>query len=165
MKKSGLFLFIVAMLFFTVVTLSWCTHAGATTTVAELEICEGDECQRVLSWTTTTGAATVPTYTIGGTGPYGNINGVIANVTTDPGATAPTDNYTVTLLDPTFGSEDILGAACSANCDTANTETRQPLIGGNPTWRLHIGVLQLSVSGNLINNALGKVIIRYFKAR
>ena len=47
-------------------------------------------------------------------------NGEIVRLVTDPGATAPSDNYTVTLLDED-GTDVLMGAAV-ANRDDTNTE-------------------------------------------
>ena len=46
--------------------------------------------------------------------------GEIIRLVTDPGATAPSDNYTVTVLDE--DGVDVLMGAAVANRDTANTE-------------------------------------------
>ena len=65
------------------------------------------------SWTSTAGGAadlvSVEAYT-----------GKVLACTTDPGAAAPTDNYTLTITDG--GGEDILLGAGLANRDTSNTE-------------------------------------------
>ena len=55
-----------------------------------------------------------------------NINGQLLRITTDPGATAPTDNYDVTLEDS--DAVDVL-LGLGANRDTANTEHICPLLG------------------------------------
>jgi len=52
------------------------------------------------------------------------INGIVIMVETDPGATAPLDNYDLTITDA-LGA-DIMGGAL-ANRDTANTERAYPL--------------------------------------
>lgn len=54
------------------------------------------------------------------------IVGTLLSVTTDPGATAPTDNYDITLTD-SLGVDVFAGLG--ANRDTATTETFFPLTG------------------------------------
>jgi hypothetical protein len=87
--------------------------AAGTATITETNF--GMVKKVVWSWTSGTGAegGTVTSTT---TNAY---DGEIISLTTDPGATAPTDNYDVEILDA--GSEDVLLAA-GANRDTANTE-------------------------------------------
>jgi hypothetical protein len=55
------------------------------------------------------------------------LNGWLVKAVTNPGATAPTDNYDITLVD-----ENSIDAAegLLANRDTANTETVYPLVTG-----------------------------------
>lgn len=59
-----------------------------------------------------------------------NLYGFLIKAVTDPGATAPTDNYDITLVD-----ENSIDAAESAllNRDTANTETVYPVASGAQT--------------------------------
>lgn len=69
----------------------------------------------VWTWTSGTGAegGTVTKVTVAA------FDGKIIGLTTDPGSTAPTDNYDIEILDS--GSHDVLLGA-GANRDTANTE-------------------------------------------
>lgn len=53
-----------------------------------------------------------------------DLNGVLLRVVTNPGSTAPTDNYDVTLLDR--DGYDVLEGG-GANRDTANTESIKPV--------------------------------------
>lgn len=59
-----------------------------------------------------------------------NLYGWLIKAVTDPGATAPTDNYDITLVD-----ENSIDAAESmlVNRDTANTETVYPVATGAVT--------------------------------
>lgn len=56
--------------------------------------------------------------------------GWLVKMVTDPGATAPTDNYDITLVDE--NSADAL-EGLGANRDTANTETVYTLVSGAAT--------------------------------
>ena len=89
------------------------------------------------------------------------INGLVFGVETDPGTTAPTDNYNITLTDQY--DLDIMGGSLT-NRDTANTEFMQPynsVQGSYLSMPVH-GALTLAISGNSQNGATGKVIIYYF---
>ena len=78
---------------------------------------------------------------------------------TDPGATAPTDNYDITIVDE-YGS-DIFGATLT-NRDTTNTEEATPLIGGTSYGsRLVTGDLTFTLTNNSVNEAVGTCIL-YF---
>lgn len=85
-------------------------QAAGTVTVVEIN---GYHIKRIAwTWTSTAGGAadlvTTVTYT-----------GQIVALVTDPGATAPTDNYDITVTDA--DGVDVLNAL-GANRDTANTE-------------------------------------------
>lgn len=76
---------------------------------------------------------------------------VLWQILTDPGATAPTDNYDVYLK---ISGADLLGAA-GENRDTTTSEyaypaDKSPIVDGNITFQL---------SGNSVNNAVGTVTI------
>ncbi len=87
------------------------------------------------------------------------INGFLMLVETDPGSTAPTDNYDVYLKDG--AGVDVMGGSAE-NRDTANSEITQPLINGNYSGLPVVGTLTLSISGNSVNSATGKVSIFYY---
>lgn len=81
------------------------------------------------------------------TGNSGPVNGTILRVTTNPGGTAPTDNYDVTLTDE--DGVDVL-AGRGADRDTANSETFTPGVAfsdGTTT-----SVVPVVVAGNLTLN-------------
>ena len=76
-----------------------------------------------------------------------NIDGEIARLDTNPGATAPTDNYDVTLVDDITGL-DILGGA-GANRDTSTTESVVPTLLttlGAEAKPVHYGTATLTVA-------------------
>lgn len=85
-----------------------------------------------------------------------DIEGYVIMVVTDPGATAPTDDYDITLTDT--NDVDIMGGEL-ANRDTANTEQAMPLVGNaySPRW-VH-GILTLNISNNSVNSAIIEVKI------
>ena len=78
-------------------------------------------------------------------------------IITDPGATAPTDNWDVTL---TNGGGDML-LGLGANRDTANTEVA--VLNSNGAYPVYAGTdtLILNISGNSVNSA-GIVIRVYY---
>jgi hypothetical protein len=84
------------------------------------------------------------------------INGYIVQVVTDPGATAPTDNYDIVLNDS--DSMDIMGGRLQ-NRDTSNSEQEVPLIGGTYMPRYVNGSVSLDIDN--AGNAKGGTIIIY----
>jgi hypothetical protein len=94
------------------------TNTTGTTTGTVEDAAEGRLGKVVLSWTShTDGAVLCTTDTIAGT---------IARVTFNPGATAPDDNYDVTLADA--DGFDVL-AGLGANRHTTTTQSLVPFIG------------------------------------
>ncbi|MEN6375532.1 MAG: hypothetical protein ABFD75_12260 [Smithella sp.] len=79
----------------------------------------------------------------------------IVLVVTDPGATAPTDDYDITITDA--NGVDVMGGAL-ANRDTANTEQALPLMGTFGGPRPIATALTLNVT-NAGNSKIGSVII------
>lgn len=91
----------------------------------------------------------------------GSVSGVILGVLTDPGSTAPQDNYDITLKN-SYGL-DVMGGSL-ADRDTADTEYIQPYNATQNTYMSmpNHGALTLAISGNNVNGATGKVVIYYF---
>jgi hypothetical protein len=82
---------------------------------------------------------------------------------TNPGSTAPTDDYDIVIN--TAGGADLLGGA-GANRDTANTEVAYPTIDSTTGQKACVPVnsaLSLVLSGNAINNAT--VAVKLFLVR
>jgi len=107
-----------------------------------------------MTWTADAAAATVPD-----TVTSDNIDGYIIRVVTDPGATAPTDNYDITLTDA--NGVDVMGGTL-ADRDTANTEQTFPVLdsGTGATGPAFVaGTLTLTITNNAVNAATGAVII------
>jgi len=86
----------------------------------------------------------------------GPVNGYITKVVTNPGSTAPTDNYGITLSDS--DGCDVLGGAGS-NRDTVNSEHLTPLVGGAYIPCRVDSVLTFAATGNSVNDATGEVIV------
>ncbi len=72
-----------------------------------------------------------------------DITGWIVHVETDPGATAPDDNYNITLKNT--NGRDIMGGSLATR-DTANTEAVLPLLNGNYQAVWNEGPLSIAVS-------------------
>jgi len=83
-----------------------------------------------------------------------SLAGYIVKVVTDPGATAPTDDYDITLTDS--DGVDVMGGAL-ADRDTANTEQAVPKIGAAYGGSFFTGALTLNISNNSVNSATGEV--------
>jgi hypothetical protein len=83
--------------------------------------------------------------------------GYIYKMTTDPGSTAPTDDYDITLTDDTTGA-DLLGGE-GADRDTANTEEAVPKIGNAFGGNIAFTSFTLNVSGNSANASTGDVYV------
>lgn len=80
--------------------------------------------------------------------------GRIFGVDTDPGATAPTDNWDFAITNAR--GLDVIGGA-GANRDTANSE-RAAVTSG---WVDRTDVLTLAVTGNAVNDATLTIAILY----
>jgi hypothetical protein len=81
-------------------------------------------------------------------------------VVTDPGATAPTDNYDITVVDE-FGV-DVMGGELT-NRDTANTEQAVPLVGGAYGSRFVENDLTVTPTGNSENSATFTIYLYFYK--
>jgi len=86
------------------------------------------------------------------------INGSILVVDTDPGATAPTDNYDITLTD-SYGI-DVMGGAL-ANRSTSASQRSDAVLNSAYGPAPVIGRVTLNISNNAVNGATGKVRIIY----
>lgn len=92
-----------------------------------------------------------------------SFEGRIAELTTNPGAVAPTDNYDLTLIDGE-GSDRLQGLG--ANRDTVNTET-VPIVYSGSTIHPPVSsgeTLTLKLANNAVNSATGRIIIVYAPA-
>jgi len=108
----------------------------------------------VADWVADAAAATVPDTAL----PV--FEGRILELTTNPGAVAPTNLYDVTLIDEE-GSDRLQGLG--ANRATATTET-VPVVYSGSTIHPAVGLyetLTLKLAGNAVNSAAGRIIIVY----
>ena len=108
----------------------------------------------VVDWVADAADATVPDTLLP------TIEGRLFELTTNPGGTAPTDNYDITLIDAE-GIDRLQGVG--ANRDTANTESAIPVYSGSTIHPVvsKTDALTLKIAGNAVNSALGRVILMY----
>lgn len=92
-----------------------------------------------------------------------SFEGRLLTLTTNPGATAPTDNYDITLVDAE-GADRLQGVG--ANRDTANTEQVPVVYSGSAIPPVVDGdeVLTFTLANNSVNSALGRALLYYTPA-
>lgn len=90
---------------------------------------------------------TFTNYTILG----GKVNGVLERIITDPGVTAPTSNYDITVLDE--DGIDVLGGGGMNRHASTTEEAACPL--GSYFLRTLSNVLTLAIANNAVNGATG----------
>lgn len=86
--------------------------------------------------------------------------GRLVKLVTNPGATAPTDNYDITLVDAE-GLDVLQGVG--ANRDTANTEAVPVVYSGtslHPTVD-ETDTLTLTIANNIVNSATITIVVHY----
>jgi hypothetical protein len=129
--------------------------ANASTTVTMPDANEGNRDDKtrkiVFEWTADDADGSVDSKATDG-----SVHGFITRVVTDPGSTAPTDDYDITLSDS--DGADVLGGE-GADRDTANSEQIIPKLGNAYGPCRVDSVLTLAVSNNSVNSATGKVIV------
>jgi len=147
---------IFALIFLIIPSLCFAAGSSVTQTYSPVYSSEGftNLATLTLAWTSddATGAVSATTST--------EITNQIAGkyivlVVTDPGATAPTDDYDITITDA--NGVDVMGGAL-ANRDTSNTEQILPLIGTSSGPRPVATALTLNIT-NAGNSKIGSVII------
>ena len=104
-----------------------------------------------IDWTADAADASIPALSI-------ELEGWLVKAITNPGATAPTDNYDITLGDPADSALDALGGALM-NRDTANSEQVYPVASGATTPIFLCGTYSLAVAGNAVNSATGQIVL------
>lgn len=104
-----------------------------------------------LSWTADSADATIPATTIS------NVDGYVYAVITNPGSTAPTDNYDIVMTDA--DGIDVMGGAL-LNRDTSTSEQAFPSDGFS---RYVKGNLIATWTNNSVNSATGTLIIHIYK--
>lgn len=107
----------------------------------------------VIDWTADAGDGSVPNLSLT------NLCGYVIKAITNPGSTAPTDNYDITLGDPEDSALDALGGAL-ANRHTTTTQQVYPTVSGAtvPIW-LDKGTYTLAIANNAVNSATGRIIL------
>lgn len=107
----------------------------------------------IVDWVGDSGTGAVPTLTLV------DLYGYCIKAITNPGSTAPTDNYDIKLGDPNDTALDALAGAL-ADRDTATTEAVYPAASGAATpCFLERGDYLLAVTGNSVNSATGRIIL------
>lgn len=105
-----------------------------------------------LSWTADAAAATVPSTDF-------SLCGTIHRIVTDPGSTAPTANYDISLTDANGLRLD------ATSLDNRHTTTTEQVIlniagsAGGFQQVTHCGIVTFTLSGNSVNSATGILII------
>lgn len=84
-----------------------------------------------------------------------SLHGIVAKVVTNPGSTAPTDNYDLACGDPSDTALDVF-AGTLANRDTTNTEQVYPVAAG-ATMGVYAGDCTLQLTNNSVNSATGSI--------
>lgn len=87
-----------------------------------------------------------------------NMAGIIDKILTNPGSTAPTDNWDIALYHPNDSGLDILGGAL-VDRDTTNSEVKAPVLSGSSLNVAVNGTYSLAVTGNSVNSATGQIIL------
>ena len=124
-----------------------------TVTVKRSTVNDGMEIVTFTWIANTTGV--VPTTSTGTTWP--NIRGgCIAKVVTNPGSTAPTDNYDITLTDS--DGVDLMGGEL-ANRDTANSEVAVPKIDTVFGCVVVTDPFTMTITNQSVNVGNGEVIV------
>ena len=107
-----------------------------------------------LSWVADAAAATVPSTE--STWDFAGLE--VQKVVTDPGSTAPTDNYDIVLNDS--DSLDVMGGTLANRSTSASQQTRPLLGGAGDYWNSPVrGKLTMVLTGNAVNSATGTVIV------
>ena len=124
-----------------------------TVTRAPIKFPRGKIIDKVtIDWTADAADGSVPDTPIEG------LYGYLLKVLTNPGATAPTDNYDIVLKEPDDTTVDAANSLL-LNRDTANSEAAYPYVTNAVTPVLLTGTYTFSLSGNSVNSATGTVIL------
>ena|SRR3990167_394107 len=84
------------------------------------------------------------------------ITGFVLFGETNPGSTAPTDNYDITITNEE--GTDVFGGALMDR-DTANNEQAMPAIGGGYGPRFVNSKLTMTLTNNAVNSATGRLVV------
>jgi hypothetical protein len=108
----------------------------------------------LFTWIANSGGTVPATSTLGNWPSYNA--GCISKVNTNPGSTAPTDNYDITLTDS--DGIDLMGGEL-ANRDTANSEVAVPKVDTVFGCVVVTEAFTLNISGNSVDSATGTVTV------
>lgn len=111
------------------------------------KICE----KIIIDWVASSTDGSLPTRDM-------DLKGFVVKAITDPGSTAPTDNYDIAFKDPDDASFDAMGSAL-ANRDTTNSEHVYPVASGAVLPIFLCGTYTLAITGNSVNSATGRIIL------
>lgn len=107
-----------------------------------------------IDWVADAANATVPATALPA------FEGRLLALVTNPGATAPTDNYDITLVSG-IGDDRLQGVG--ANRDTANTESAPVVYSGSTVhpWVDADETMTFTLANNAVNSALGTAVLFY----
>ena len=110
-----------------------------------------------VSWVADVAAATVPATALP------SFEGRLLALVTNPGATAPTANYDITLVSG-IGDDRLQGVG--ANRHTTNTESAPVVYSGSTVhpWVDGDEVITFTLAGNAVNSADGLAVLYYTPA-
>lgn len=123
--------------------------AGATSSVTDTLVRDGDH-TLLLTFVWIANSSGTVTSDASDEGFEGYVNKVV----TDPGPTAPTDDYDITLTDE--DGVDVMGGQLD-NRDTANSEQAMPKVGSAYGNSWVSGTLTLNISNNSVDGGQGEV--------
>jgi hypothetical protein len=128
-------------------------NSSHTATRQQVEIGKGANSKRVeivtTSWVADDAAATVPTLSL-------ELKGFVLKVVTNPGSTAPTANYDISVTDPEDSALDAMATLLN-NRHTSTTEQVYPLISGAACPIFLCGTYGIAVANNAVNSATGTI--------
>ena len=155
MKKLLLALFLILILAESI----FAATPGTVTITSSTITVQGQASRKTvtLSWVASVDAATVPSTTITAA-TYGIGGWYFYSAETNPGATAPTDNYDIVINDA--DSIDLAGGLL-ANRDTSTTEMVNVALGTLGQYPIIRGDLTFVLSNNAVNSALGTCILTF----
>jgi hypothetical protein len=129
---------------------------AGTVTVTRTEIktkYKGDLIEKItIDWTADAADGSVPNTSID------SLYGYVVKALTNPGATAPTSNYDIKLLDPDDSAIDALAGALD-NRHTSNSEQVYPTASGAQIPVYLCGSYTFNLANNSVNSATGTVIL------
>jgi hypothetical protein len=125
---------------------------AGTVTIAHYPI--GQVRRLEVTWTADAADGSVPATALP------SFEGRLLALITNPGATAPTDNYDITAPSG-IGDDRLQGVG--ANRDTVNTESAPIVYSGSTVhpWVDGDETLTFTLAGNVVNNATGVAVLYY----